>query len=92
MEECLKEKQLNERTNEKEWMNEEQIKEELGRYLTLKLIKCLVCNRIQARLCSSHEKYQDQHKRTKKKKSLSHKIAAALSHENLPAALEMTRY
>ena len=48
-------------------MNEEQIKEDLSRSLTLKLIKCLVSNRIQARLCSSHEKYQDQHKRTIRK-------------------------
>ena len=69
MEECLKEKQLKERTDEKEPMNEEQMKEELGRCLNLKLIKCLVSNRIQARLCSSHEKYQDQHKRTKKRKA-----------------------
>ena len=69
MEECQTEKQLKERTDEKEWMNKEQMKEELGRCSTLKLIKCLVSNRIQARLCSSHEKYQDQHKRTKKRKA-----------------------
>ena len=31
MEECLKEKQLKERTDEKERMNKEQMKEELGR-------------------------------------------------------------
>lgn len=53
----------------KEQRNEEQMNEELSRCLTLKLIKCLVSNRIQARLCSSHEKYQDQHKRTKKRKA-----------------------